>query len=102
MSASDDTYRPVTLTEAERALIWQHADRTSHDGYILAMKSKIMQTANDFNLWLQRNREWSHRDENVFFTRFGYMPRPDAEARLIYQGVRNLLDALEGFIQPNS
>lgn len=95
--SSLDEYVSVTLTDAERALIGQHGDRARHDGYVFAVKAKIMQAANDFSLWLQRNQEWSHRDEEVFFKRFGYMTCPDAEAKVVYGGVRDLLDALDRY-----
>lgn len=93
----EQDYVSLTLTEAERALIGQHSDRTRHHGYALSMKAKIMKTAGDFSLWLQRNQEWSHRDEEAFFTRFGYMPSPDEEAKIVYGGVRDLLDTLERY-----
>lgn len=95
MSATEEDYVSVTLTEAERALIGQHSDRTSHDGYSFAVKSKIMKAANDFSLWLQRNQEWSHADADVFFKRFGYMPCPDDEAKVVYRGVKDILDTLD-------
>lgn len=96
ISASD--YEPVSLSAGERALVAQHRQRFKHQGCAIVLKSKILKVANDFSTWLQRNPEWSHADDDVFFKRFGYMPSPDDEARAVFAGVMVILAALEAYM----
>lgn len=93
MNTSSNNY----LTAAEQALLAGHRERVAHEGYVIALKGKILKAAHDFSIWLQRNPEWAHADEEVFFKRFGYMPSPDEEARVVCAGVMMLLAALDAY-----
>lgn len=91
------TFSNKYLTAAERALIAGHRERMEHEWYVIALKGKILKAAHDFNVWLQRNPEWAHADEEVFFKRFGYMTSPDEEARVVCAGVMMLLTSLDAY-----